>query len=279
VSPFFALLSAALVGGADFLGGFASRRSWPVRVAARAQGVGFAVSLPVAVALGAERVTSGDVAWAIVSGVTVGAGLALFYTAMALGQISIAAPAAAVAGATLPVAFALARGERPGPAALVGIGAALVAIVVVSIAPGHPAHRDTAARALVLALLAGLCFGVFLVALSRVGHGAGLWPVPLSRASSAGLLGLIAVTTGRDRPSAPGIGRLTVSIGVLEVTAFAALVVAFRHGPLAIASVLASLYPVTTVILAAAVLHERLTRIQLAAVALALVAVVLVSTG
>ena len=278
MSPFFALLSAGLVGGADFLGGFASRRSWPVRVAARAQGIGFVVSLPVAAAVGG-RPTAADVAWSVASGATVGIGLALFYTAMALGQISIAAPAAAVTGAVLPVAVGLARGERPGPAALVGIGAAIVAIAVVSLAPGHPSSGEVTKHALALALLAGACFGVFYVSLSRVGADAGMWPVSISRAASSGLLGLVVVALGRERRATRGLGRITVAIGVLEVAAVIALLIAFRHGTLAIASVLASLYPVTTVLLAAGVLRERLTRLQLAAVALALVAVALVSTG
>jgi len=279
MSPFFALLSAVLVGGADFLGGLASRRGWAVRVAARAQGIGFVVSLPVAAVLGADRLTASDAGWSIASGVAVGIGLALFYTAMALGQISVAAPSAAVAGALLPVGVGLARGERPGAAALVGIAAAIVAIGVVSLAPAHESGGDTAGRALVLALLAGLCFGVFYVSLSQVGREAGLWPVSLSRGASSGLLGLVVATLGRDQPPGRGLVRLTASVGVLEVAAVIALLIAFRHGTLAIAAVLASLYPVTTVLLARVVLHERLTRLQLAAVGLALVAVALVSTG
>jgi drug/metabolite transporter (DMT)-like permease len=279
VSPLFALLSAVLVGGADFIGGLASRRAWPVRVAAWAQGIGFLVSLPIAAVVGADRLTGPDVAWSVGSGAAVGVGLALFYTSMALGQISIAAPAAAVAGALLPVGIGLARGERPGPAGLAGIAAALVAIGVVSFAPGHPTAKDTAPTALLLALLAGACFGVFYVSLSQVGDSAGLWPVSLSRAASSGLLGLVVLTRGRRRPTARGVRVLTAWVGVLEVAAVTALVIAFRHGTLAIASVLASLYPVTTVLLARVVLHERLTRLQLAAVALALGAVVLVSTA
>ncbi len=281
MSAFFALLSAGLVGGADFLGGVASRRMWPIRVAARAQGIGLVVALPAAVLVGADRVTSGDIGWSVASGLAVGAGLAFFYSALALGQISVIAPATALVGAVLPVAVGLARNERPGLPALIGISAALAAVAIVSVAPSNGAVRDAAARrALACAVVAGLCFGLFLICLAQIGKMAGLWAVPLSRAASAALLMLVLVLAPRrEKVPASQLGAVILTIGVLEVAAVVSLVIAFRHGTLAIASVLASLYPVTTVLLAAFVLHERLSRLQLTAVLLALGAVVLISTG
>ena len=281
MSAFFALLSAGLVGGADFLGGVASRRMWPIRVAARAQGIGLVVALPAAVVVGADRVTSGDIGWSVASGLAVGAGLAFFYSALALGQISVIAPATALVGAVLPVAVGLARNERPGLPALIGISAALAAVAIVSVAPSNGAVTDAAARrALASAVVAGLCFGLFLICLAQIGKTAGLWAVPLSRAASAALLMLVIVLAPRrEKVPARQLGAVILAIGVLEVAAVVSLVIAFRHGTLAIASVLASLYPVTTVLLAAFVLHERLSRLQLTAVLLALGAVVLISTG
>ena len=281
MSAFFALLSAGLVGGADFLGGVASRRMWPIRVAARAQNIGLVVALPAAVVVGADRVTSGDIGWSVASGLAVGAGLAFFYSALALGQISVIAPATALVGAVLPVAVGLARNERPGLPALIGISAALAAVAIVSVAPSNGAVTDAAARrALASAVVAGLCFGLFLICLAQIGKTAGLWAVPLSRAASAVLLMLVIVLVPRrEKVPASQLGAVILTIGVLEVAAVVSLVIAFRHGTLAIASVLASLYPVTTVLLAAFVLHERLSRLQLTAVLLALGAVVLISTG
>jgi drug/metabolite transporter (DMT)-like permease len=281
VSAFFALLSAGLVGGSDFLGGVASRRMWPIRVAARGQAVGFALALPAAVAVGAERVKHSDIAWSVGSGATVGVGLAFFYSALVLGQISVIAPVTALVGTILPVGVGLARNERPGAVALIGIGAAVVAVAIVSVAPSSGGIAVGAARrGLAFATVAGLCFGAFLICLDQIGKGAGLWAVPISRAASAGLLGVIVALSRRpERGTAHGTGRLIVAIGALEVAAVGSLVLAFRHGTLAIPSVLASLYPVTTVLLAAFFLHERLSRLQLSAVLLALAAVVLISTG
>jgi uncharacterized membrane protein len=281
VLAFFALLSAGLVGSADFLGGLASRSMWPVRVAARGQGVGFVLALPLALALGADRLTPADVAWSAGSGLAVGVGLAFFYSAMALGQISIVTPISALIGTILPVTVGLAYDSRPGTPALAGMGAALAAIAIVSVAPSNGTVAAAAARrSLIFAVTAGVCFGMFLVCLAQVGDDTGLWPIAISRAVSAGSLGLVVlVARSGERVPARQLGRLIVSTGALEIAGVVSLLLALRQGSLAIASVLGALYPVTTVLLAAFVLHERLTRLQLTAVILALGAIVLVSTG
>jgi drug/metabolite transporter (DMT)-like permease len=278
VTALLALLSAGLVGGADFVGGAVSRRLAPARVAALAQLVGLAFALPAALLVDWERVTTGDVAWSLVSGVSVGVGLALFYTGMRRGMISLVAPVTAAVGASMPAAWGLARGESPGTAAIVGMALAIVAIATVSLAPGQDSEAQEAA-AILLALGAGLLFGVFFIALALTHEDAGLWPVPLSRtASAASLLALALVMTrgvSLPRQSVPAVGL----IAGLEVAAAATLLLALQRGPVSVAAVLASLYPVTTVLLAAGLLRERLNRAQMGGVALAFVAVVLVSTG
>jgi drug/metabolite transporter (DMT)-like permease len=163
-------------------------------------------------------------------------------------------------------------------AAVVGIVLAIAAIVVVSLAPGQD---DTRAQTgpLLCSFGAGVLFGLFYVALALTNEDAGLWPVPISRVSSGVTLVVVAVLLTRGlrlpRTAVPTV----VLIGVLEVGATVMLLLALQRGPVSVAAVLASLYPVTTVLLAAGFLHERLSRSQLAGVALAFVAVVLVSTG
>jgi drug/metabolite transporter (DMT)-like permease len=178
----------------------------------------------------------------------------------------------------MPAAWGLARGESPGTAAIVGMALAIVAIATVSLAPGQDSEAQEAA-AILLALGAGLLFGVFFIALALTHEDAGLWPVPLSRtASAASLLALALVMTrgvSLPRQSVPAVGL----IAGLEVAAAATLLLALQRGPVSVAAVLASLYPVTTVLLAAGLLRERLNRAQMGGVALAFVAVVLVSTG
>ena len=133
---------------------------------------------------------------------------------------------------------------------------------------------------IVLALASGLFFGLFYVTFSRVSEDAGLWPITIQRTTTAFVL--VALSAILTRGPLVGVRRLfptVLLIAVLEVSAIVPLLLALQRGPVAIASVLASLYPVTTVLLAGFVLRERLSRLQLVGVACALVAVALVSSG
>lgn len=278
MTALLAVASALLVGGADFVGGFLSRTVDAVRVAAAAQLVGLALAVPTALFVASERVSTTDASWAVGSGIAVALGLVCFYTAMTRGLISVVAPVTAVAGALVPLLYALGGGERPGEAAMAGIALAIVAIGLVSLGPTGPAEAAASRDALPLAIAAGVLFGLFYVCFARVHEDAGLWPVAISRLTSATVLVALAIVLTRGlsvgRVAAPWV----VAIGALEVAAAVTLLLALQRGPISVASVLASLYPVTTTFLAALVLRERLRGPQLAGVALALVAVALISS-
>ena len=279
MTALLAVASALLVGGADFFGGVLSRVVSAARVAALAQVTGLVLAIPIALLVDAERVTDADAAWSAGSGIAVGIGIVLFYTAMTRGLISLVAPVTAVVGALVPVTYALGTGERPGTAATVGIALAVGAIVLVSLVPGENATIPSQFEALPLAVGAGVFFGLFYVCLARVHEDAGMWPIVISRVASAtALVGLALVTT-----RGLGIGReyllRTAAIGALEIGAAVTLLLALQRGPVSVASVLASLYPVTTTFLAALLLRERLRGLQLVGVALALVAVALISSA
>lgn len=283
MTAFLALLSSVFIGGADFVGGLASRTANGVRVATFVSLIGLPLSFVVSLSYGAERVGRADLLWSVLSGVVVAAGIGCFYVGMGRGLISVVAPVAAVTGAIIPVVYGLARGERPGVVALVGLVTAFVAVAVVSIAQSeqHPETLVGVDRNVIgLALAAGVFFGLFYIALSEVSDEAGLWPVTISRA--AGSVVLVILSLALTRGVLGGVTRLwrtVLLIAVLEVSAMVPLLLALQRGPVAIASVLASLYPVTTVLLAAFVLRERLSRLQYVGVACALLSVALVSTG
>jgi drug/metabolite transporter (DMT)-like permease len=283
VTALLALLSAIFVGGADFLGGMTSRSENGVRVAAFASAVGLPLALVVSLAYGAEQVSDADVGWSAAAGVFVSLGLGAFYIGMGRGLISVVAPVAAVTGAIVPVVYALVQGERPGPVALVGLVIAFVAVTIVSLAPSeqHPGHDAVVDRFVIaLSLGAGLFFGLFYIAFSRVSEEAGMWPVTIERLAATIVLVLLVLALARG--SILGMRRVlpaVVAIAVLEIAATVPLLVALQRGPVAVASVVASLYPVTTVLLAGLVLRERLSRVQHAGVACALVSVALVSSG
>lgn len=282
MTALLALASAVLIGGADFVGGVASRIANGIRVAAFAQVVGLAFALPLSIAYGADRLGGADVTWSLLSGVAVACGFGCFYTAMGRGLISVVAPVAAVTGAVIPVVYTLARGERPGATALIGLVIALIAVIVVSVAPAEQ-HADAGVvdrTVIALSLSSGLFFGLFYIAFSRVSEEAGLWPVTLERSAAAVVLILLALALTRG--PIDGARRLlpyVLTIGALEVAATVPLLLALQRGPVAIASVVASLYPVTTVLLAGFILRERLSRLQYVGVVFALIAVALVSSG
>jgi drug/metabolite transporter (DMT)-like permease len=279
VTAILAVASALLVGGADFFGGVLSRAVSAVRVAALAQLAGLVLAIPAAVLVDADRVTGTDAAWSAGSGIAVGIGIVLFYTAMTRSLISLVAPVTAVVGALVPVAYALGTGERPGTPATVGIALAVAAIVLVSLVPGERPTTASELGALPLAVGAGVFFGLFYVCLARVHEDAGLWPVVISRLASAVVLVCLAVVTTRGLAIGRGPLLRTAAIGALEVGAAVTLLLALQRGPVSVAAVLASLYPVTTLFLAVLVLSERLRGLQLAGVALALVAVALISSA
>ena len=278
VTALLALVSAALIGGADFVGGLTSRRHPPLVVAVTAQLLGLAIGIPLALVWGWDEVSTHDVLFSIGSGVCVGLGFACFYTAMGTGTISLVVPLAAVTGATIPVTVGIGGGERPSELALAGIALALVAVAIVSLAPGTESSGAAPARTVVLSLGAGIAFGAFYVLFAEISEASGVWPVSLQRIGSVAVLGAIALLLRAPLAAGRQVVRPALAIAALEVAATVPLLLALQRGPLSIASVLASLYPVTTVALAALVLRERLSRLQLAGVGLALIAVVLVST-
>jgi drug/metabolite transporter (DMT)-like permease len=283
LTALLALLSAVLIGTADFFGGMTSRSYNGVRVAALVSLAGLPPALLLAALWGADHVTRADVGWSAAAGVAVALGIGCFYVGMGRGLISVVAPVAAVIGAIVPVVYALVRGERPGPVAVAGLVIAFVAVAVVSLAPSeqHPDHEAVVDGAVIaLALTAGLLFGLFYVSFSRVSDDAGMWPVAIERAAATiVLLGLVVPLTSGPMTGVRRIVPAVVVIGALEIAATVPLLLALQRGPVSVASVVASLYPVTTVLLAGIVLHERLSRLQYAGVLCALVSVVLVSSG
>ena len=145
------------------------------------------------------------------------------------------------------------RSRWPGSRSL------LVAVAVVSATPG--AGGAFAATSVALSVGAGTCFGFVIVCFSRVGDDAGLWPVALSKGPAGVGLAALALAFSRSRPTLRGpLLPAGVAIGALELGGNVALILALQRGPVAIASVLISLYPVTAVMLATVILGERLSQ-------------------
>jgi len=277
VAVVLALASAVVYGTADFLGGLASRRASVLGVVAVSQLVGLAALLALLPVLGGP-VSTADLAWGAAAGVAGATGLVIFFRTLARGVMSVVAPITAVTAAAVPVLVGLVGGESIGLSAAIGIALALAAVVLVSAEGGLRSLRTARPGAFVPALAAGAGFGVFFVLLDRAPADAGLTPLVGSRVVSLALIVLVALAAGRSLHVPPAALPVVLLAGLGDMGANALFLLATQQeGPLAVTAVLASLYPVTTVLLAQVLLHERLVATQLAGVGAAAAAVLLLS--
>ena len=272
-----ALASAVVYGTSDFLGGLASRRASVFGVVALSQVVGLLALLLLLPWLGGPTGVV-DLAWGVASGLAGATGLVIFFRTLARGVMSVVAPVTAVTAAAVPVLVGLLGGERIGIWAGLGIALALVAVVLVSAEGGLSALRAARPDSIPPALAAGTAFGVFFVFLDRTGDDTGLTPLVAARLASVGLVVVIALLGRRPLRVARTAIPLVAISGVGDMTANALFLLATQQdAQLAIVGVLASLYPVSTVVLAQVVLRERLVPAQLAGLVSAFAAVVLIT--
>jgi drug/metabolite transporter (DMT)-like permease len=277
VAVVLALSSAVVYGASDFLGGLASRRATVFGVVALSQLTGLVAVLALLPWLGGPA-TVADLAWAGAAGLVGSTGLLIFFRALSRGVMSVIAPVTAVTAAAVPVLAGLLGGNRIGPAAGLGILLALVAVVLVSAEGGLGQLRAARPASLGAPLAAGAAFGIFFVLLDRTSAESGLTPLVAARIAS--FLLVVAVAAAGRRSLRVGRSALpfVLASGVGDMTANALFLLATQlQSQLAIVGVLASLYPVSTVVLAQAVLRERLVRAQVAGLAAAVGAVVLIT--
>jgi uncharacterized membrane protein len=277
MAALLALTAAAAYGVGDFLGGMAARREPSTAVVLWSHVIGLVMLLSAAPALGGD-VTPRALAVGGVAGLFGGAGVALFYRGLSLGSMSVVAPVAALFSAAVPVMAGLGSGERPPLAAIGGIGMALVAVTMVSRErPATHGERGVGLQPLLLAIGAGIAFGLFFVALDRAGGDAGIWPLVGARVASVSLFASLGAA--RVTAAAPPRAALAAAVGcgLLDAAANVLYVLALSHGLLSVVSVLTALYPAGTVLLARYVLGERLTGLQRTGLAVAGVAAVLIA--
>jgi uncharacterized membrane protein len=281
---FLALLSAGCYGAADFTGGLATRRAAAIPVVLLSQACGLvlvALALPL---LPPAAPRSADLWWGAVAGLAGGIGVALLYRALAIGTMSVVAPTTAVTAVALPVLSATALGERLEWLVTVGIVLGIVSIVLVSRQSAHPPLRPSAPHStrpsgVAPALVAGIGIGVFLLALAQTHREAGMWPLLTDRIASVAFFAIAAAAGRRSLRMPLSLAALAIGGGALDMTANALYLLAVRIGPLSPVVTLSSLYPASTVLLARAILGERLSPWQATGVVTALGAVALIVSG
>lgn len=290
-------LSGALVfGSGDFLGGMASKRMGAFLATGIAGVVGLGVLFSLTFVIPGE-VSSGTVWWGLLSGVAGALAILLLYAALAIGPMSILSPLGALISAIFPVIWAIVVSQESlawfGYIAL-GVGA--LAIVLIAFTPEKNAVKPNL-RGILFASISGLLIGVFLIIMDQVPQDSGLYPLVYNRFVNIGIMfsavALLAVLRwahrkgllGRDGKARADLavgetGRidvkggilLAVGCGVLDSLGNALLLLGIQTGNLSVMSVLTAMYPAGTIILAAVVLREKITKLQLIGMVLALAA-------
>jgi drug/metabolite transporter (DMT)-like permease len=294
---------ALTYGTADFLGGISSRRLPVPAVLVGGQLTGLTLITALVLSTSGNELSTSAVAHGVGAGVGSFIGLALFFQGLSTGSMAVIAPIAAIGSAIVPFAWAVAvGGERPGTAALAGVVLAVVGVAVVArpaeveapVEAAVPAVGMPPARAaigaprpvdLVRAAASGAAFGTVFVLLGDAGDKAGLIPVLFSRLTSLPMAVVwLAIYVSRTgwRPAASlrtrATAGLVVSQGVFDSSANALFIAAAHHGLLSEVSVVSALYPAPTVVLAAVVLHEKISRAQRFGLVLVLAGVALIAT-
>lgn len=270
-----ALLSSAMWGGADFLGGLVSRRVRAVVVVGWEACIGLLICTVAAVYVGGFHAPWDWVWWGIAAGSAGSFGLGCYYVALSSGTMGVVSPIAAL-GVTVPVLVGFLTGEKPALLQVLGIVVAIVGTVITS---GPELSGGASPRPVVLAVVSGLLFGVFFLAMNAGAEVSSLMTLWSMRAGVAAFFVVVALVR-RTVGSVTGADvRLIAVVATGDLLANFCFGVASTLGYLSITSVLSSMYPVATVILARVVLRERLRNIQLAGVLVTLTGVALISAG
>lgn len=271
----FSLISALAYGVSDFLGGIFAKKASPWQVAVVGQSSSAFFSLVAALLISGSP-TGRDIAFGALAGLGGGFGVVFLYRGLATARMGVVAPLSAIGTALLPVAVGLATGDRPSQLAVFGIVCAFPAIALISrVVDDNPAHRG----GVVDGILAGLGFGALFVFLGQINDDAGLYPLAASQGTS--VLAVIAMATVLGQGWVPRnrASWKAVTMGPLGATAQGAFMYATHHGLLSVVSVISSLYPASTVLLAAVLLREKIHGWQGVGLVFAVLAVALVASG
>jgi drug/metabolite transporter (DMT)-like permease len=271
----FGLISAAAWGAADFGGGLTSRRAALFGVVLVSQLVGMVIAFGLAIIRAEPMPALADVGWGAAAGATGAVGILGLYGGLAVGRMGIVAPVTGVLAAAIPVLVGILLEGLPPALVTLGIVVAIVAVPLVSRVSDDGGGRS----GIELALVSGVALGLTSVCLSRIDDAVVFGPLTAMRLTEAAVVA-VAIVIGRRSARVPrAVVPAIFLVGLLDMAGNAFFLFAAATGQLAVAAVLTSLYPVGTVILAAAVLRERIAPVNAAGIGLALVAIGLIAGG
>ncbi|MET8095459.1 DMT family transporter [Streptomyces sp. NPDC005236] len=285
MTALFALATSLLWGLADFGGGLLTRRTPALTVVVASQSIAAVVLGAIVLATGGWSAAGPQLWFAVAAGLVGPVALLSFYKALALGPMGVVSPLGSLAVA-IPIGVGLFLGERPGLVQIAGIAVAVAGVVLA----GGPQLRGAPVQrqAILLTLIAAAGFGTVFVLIAQASSSVtglflALFVQRLTNVVTGGAA--LALSVRRGGRALPEGGFPWVSlpalafVGLADVAANGTYSVAAQHGPVTVAAVLASLYPVVTALAARGVLRERLRAVQATGAALALVGTVLLATG
>ncbi|MEU6279177.1 EamA family transporter [Streptomyces sp. NPDC047028] len=285
MTAFFALTTSLLWGLADFGGGLLTRRTPALTVVVISQTIATAVLGVIVVATGGWSEAGPRLWFAFAAGLVGPVAMISFYKALALGPMGVVSPLATLSVA-VPVSVGLFLGERPGLLQVAGIAVAVFGVVLA----GGPQLRGAAVqrRTILLTLVAALGFGAVFVLISEAsttltGLFLALFVQRVTNVAAGGAALYVSVRRGAAALPEGGLAWSALPalgfVGLADVAANGTYSVAAHHGPVTVAAVLASLYPVVTALAARGFLSERLRAVQAAGAGLALLGTLLLATG
>ncbi|MFD6275325.1 EamA family transporter [Streptomyces sp. NPDC060209] len=288
MTALFALATSLLWGLADFGGGLLTRRTPALTVVVVSQCIAATVLGIVVIATGAWSEAGGRLWFAVAAGAVGPVAMLSFYKALALGPMGVVSPLGSL-GVAVPVGVGLLVGERPGLLQFAGVAVAVAGVVLA----GGPQLRGAPVQrqAVVLTLLAAFGFGAVMALIAEAsttvtGLFLALFVQRVTNIAVGGTALYVSVRRGgRALPEEGGMDVVRAAlpalafVGLADVAANGTYSIAAQHGPVTVAAVLASLYPVVTALAARGVLGERLRGVQAAGAGLALLGTLLLATG
>jgi drug/metabolite transporter (DMT)-like permease len=288
-NAWLALAAAVLWGGGDFSGGMGAKQAGgtmrgALRVVLTSHAASFCVLVTIAWLRRDPFPYGAPLFWGLLAGVMGGLSLTGFYIALSRGAMGVSAAISGLLAAAIPAAVSITREGSPGLLRIVGFVVAGISIWMIA-AGDNPEAQPVSRGTTWLAIFSGAGFGIYFTALKFAGVAGVIWPMATARIGSLSTCTLILlattfvrVHTTKDQRWVPARAVLwALSTAVLDTSGNLLFISSTRAGRLDVAAVLASLYPASTILLAAWMLHEWPTRRQTAGMLVAAAAVVMIT--
>jgi drug/metabolite transporter (DMT)-like permease len=278
-----------LWGASDFAGGYGARRANTFVFTAFSHICAFSLMLGIALLQHDAFPPRISTLWALVAGAIGGFSIAIFYRALASGQMGLTAPIGALLGASIPTLADVALEGAPSPRMVFGFVLAVVAIWLITRPEPRGENSDGEndgdknddrghPKGVALAALAGIGFAGFYLCIHQA-TGSSIWIATITRVGSFTATAVAVIATRAPLSLNRSSFALGAFAGCFDILGSTLFIFANQHGRLDEAVVITSLYPAVTVLLARIVLKEHFSRWKFVGLLAALAAVPMIAAG